>query len=136
MLGNENKICIGVDNFSDPIGSLSRSFYGFWERMKTFNQKSKFYEMDYVKYLENVHREKIGVYSREDQYNALVMAEKFFALGCVIIIDDTNIEPIRTSTEQFIKEREDLYETLFIANTCFNGHPTWWDGIFIFRKKG
>ena len=140
MVGNNNKTCIGVDNFSDSV-DCSSDFHKYWKKMMVHNQKSKFYEMDYKEYLNNIHKEQIGVYyydaihTREDQYNALVMAEKFLVSGSIVIIDDINIEPMKTSTERFIKEREDLYETLFIAETFGNGHPTWWNGIYVFRKK-
>ncbi len=140
MLGNKNKSCIGIDNFSDPSGD-SHNFHTFWETMKKFNQISKFYEMDYVDYLKNVHKEQIGVYYYDaihhfaDQYRALDVAEKFFAPGCIVLIDDINCNDPRNATDLFLKERGDLYETLLFANTSGNGHPTWWNGIYIFRKK-
>ena len=140
MLGNKNKICIGVDDFSDLSGHPP-AFYCYWEVVKTHNQKSRFYKMDYRDYLENVHKEQIGVYYYDavhhfaDQYRALVVAEKFFAPGCIILIDDINTNDPKNATDQFLKERGDLYETLLLINTAGNGHLTWWNGIFVFRRK-
>ncbi len=140
MLSNSNKICIGVDDFSDSSGG-SRAFHSLWNLMKRFNQKSKFYEMDYKNYLNNIHKEQIGVYYYDaihtfaDQYRALDVAEKFFAPGCVVLIDDINCIDPKNATDQFLKERGNLYETLFIANTAGNGHITWWNGLYVFSKK-
>ncbi len=149
MLGNSKKVCIGVDNCSDPVSdpntTLSKIFHGNWEKMKGFNQKSRFYEMDFVAYLENTHKEQIGVYfydadhSIESQYKALVMTEKFHTPGCVIIIDDSNDvdrNGVTLAIDRFLKEREGLYETILDVKTSGNCHPTWWNGLYIFSKKG
>ena len=100
-----------------------------------------FFDADYRNYLENVHTGEIGFYiydgnhSYENQMLGLKLAEPFFGKGAVILVDDTNGdgEP-RQATLEFINQSSTKYEILRDTSTLANKHPTFWNGIIIFRK--
>jgi hypothetical protein len=59
LVGNSQKNCIGVDNFSE-YGGPRGHFLEAFDRYKS--AKHRFYEMDYVEYFEKIHTDPIGVY--------------------------------------------------------------------------
>jgi len=137
LKGNETKRCIGVDNFSQ-FGGPRKQFVERFDKYKSSNHH--FYDIDYKDYLLNVHSVKIGFYiydgdhDYENQLNGLKIAEPFFAKNCIILIDDTNADEPRRATLDFIKESSHHYEILLDETTPFNKHPTFWNGIMIFKK--
>jgi hypothetical protein len=138
MAGNEDKTCIGVDNFSE-YGGPKEAFMNRYEQQKGPN--SKFYDMDYKKFLRSHYRGSMGVYffdgphGYQDQYEALQLAESFFADNCVVIVDDTNWEKPRRATQDFICGSHFRYEMLLDVKTRCSYHPTFWNGVMVFRKK-
>ncbi len=152
MINNQDKICIGIDNFSEFSGHLDSgkeanlcppvpiSFY------KRFNHHRSpqhgFHEMDYEEYFEKVHQGPIGLYmydgehSYKNQLRGLQVAEKFFAPHCLVLVDDTNKNETRQATLDFIERSSLDYEIMFDKKTSCGGHPTFWNGIMIFRRTG
>lgn len=138
MLGNPDKRCIGVDNFSEFGGPKEQFLRRFNEHK---SEAHHFYDLDYREYFRDVHSGEIGFYiydgnhTYENQLLGLKLAEPFFGRGCVVLVDDTNgIEP-RQATLDFINQNKNKYELLLEANTRGNKHPTFWNGIMIFRKR-
>lgn len=138
MHNNPDKRCIGVDNFclSDTVKQ------GFYETFSTLESPiHTFVEADFCNYLTTMHTEPIGVYffdgphDYQSQYDALTMAEPFFAPGCIILVDDTNWQEPREATEQFLRERDGAYELLADVRTACDRHPTFWNGLMILRKN-
>jgi len=140
MTGNPDKLCIGVDNFSE-FGGPREQFLQRFNEHRSANHH--FYDIDYREYFAKVHSGKIGFYiydgehSYENQMMGLKLAEPFFAENCVILVDDTNgIGPrqAKQATLDFINRSRNEYEILLDAQTRSNGHPTFWNGVMIFRK--
>ena len=95
LMGNPDKLCIGVDNFSQFGGPVD----DFRKRFEAFRGPAhSFYDLDYQEYLRTRHQGPLGVYfydgehSYKNQFMGLKEAEKFFAEGCLILVDDTNWE--------------------------------------------
>ena len=137
IIDNAEKHCIGIDNFSEYGGPKDQ----FYERFEAHQSPHHdFYEMDYRRYFDEIHREPIGFYiydgnhSYENQFQALKIAEPYFADNCVILVDDTNYEQVRQANQDFIQQSSHRYELLFDQQTFCNHHPTFWNGVTIFRK--
>ena len=139
LVNNPDKVCIGVDNFSE-FGGPREGFLKRFERYKSLNHD--FFDMDYREYLSKVHRRQIGFYvfdgphSYEDQLNGLELAEPFFGRNCRILVDDTNWQAPREATMKFVESRGDRYRVIFDQRTSRNGHPTFWNGIIIVERGG
>jgi Methyltransferase domain/Glycosyl transferase family 2 len=139
MLGNPRRACVGIDNFSDFGGPRER-FMGRFEELK--GPAHAFYEMDYREYFEQLHREPIGVYlydgnhEYENQQRGLEIAEPYFADGCIVLVDDTNWQPPRDATIDFVAESEREYELLLDCTTPDHPHPTFWNGLMVFQVTG
>lgn len=137
IVNNAGKTCIGIDNFSE-FGGPKEYFSQKFHQHKSENHH--FYEMDYVEYFKQVHKESIGCYlfdgphDYQNQLLALQIAEPFFADGCIILVDDTNWPDPRKATLDFIASRPNSYRVIMDVPTVDNGHPTFWNGLIIFQK--
>ncbi|MDQ7035634.1 MAG: class I SAM-dependent methyltransferase [Anaerolineae bacterium] len=137
LIGNGDKHCIGIDNFSE-YGGPKEAFYKRFEKYSSSSHD--FYEMDYIDYFATLHETPIGFFiydgnhSYENQCQALTLAEPFFADDCIIMVDDTNYEAVRRANEDFIKHSPHNYEILFDQPTYCNHHPTFWNGVTIIRR--
>jgi hypothetical protein len=137
LVNNPTKRCVGIDNFS-RFGGPRRQFMHRFETCKT--AKHDFFDLDYVDYFAHAHEGQIGFYiydgrhAYEDQLNGLSMAEKFFSDTCLILVDDTNLEAPRQATLDFIAGSQYSYEMLFDQRTAANAHPTFWNGVMLFRR--
>lgn len=139
MIGNDQKKCIGVDNFSEftTVGP-KEFFYNYYNRIK--NDNHLFYELDYKEYLNKIHKGVIGVYFydgshyEEDQFDGLRLAERFFADDCIIIIDDYNGLPVQNGTNQFLKMSAYNYRFISEQFTCNGCHPTYWNGFAVLQR--
>ncbi len=141
IVGNKNKRCIGVDNFSDPISKPHGTRAIFEEQYKRFeNPNAHFYAMDYLDYFKT-HAQPIGVYfydgdhAYEHQYQGLAVAHPNMAPGSYALIDDTNWEEPYRATTDFLKEMGGEYSVVFDVKTAGNGHPTFWNGLLIIKKN-
>ncbi|MDO9579643.1 MAG: class I SAM-dependent methyltransferase [Bacteroidales bacterium] len=139
MVGNAQKKCIGVDNFSQ-FNAPRDQFLKRFEKYKGSNHY--FYDMDYIYYFSNIHTGLIGFYfydgehSYESQLKGLQIAEPFFSKDCIILVDDANWNEPREASLDFISSSTNNYDTLLDRTTFDNKHPTLWNGVMIFRKRG
>jgi len=136
MVGNADKRCIGVDNFSEFGGPRD----SFLRRFDTYKSPShSFYDMDYVEYFKRIHQGEIGFYiydgrhDYENQLKGLEVAEPYFSDGCIILVDDTNWDEPRRATLDFIAGSHLDYQILLDLGTHDNCHPTVWNGIMVFQ---
>ncbi|MFN8608467.1 MAG: glycosyltransferase [Vulcanimicrobiota bacterium] len=136
LLDNPDKRCVGVDNFSQ-FGGPKDEFLERFQRLR--GQRHSFYEMDYQLYFEQKHQGKLGVYlydgehSYHNQLRGLQVAEPHFAPGCLVLVDDTNWDEPRQASLDFIAQSSRDYELIFDVRTASNAHPTWWNGVMIWR---
>ena len=140
MLGNPDKTCIGIDNFSE-FGGPKAEFRKRFMEAKSDNHS--FFEMDYKWYFKNFHEEKpIGVYiydgshDYQNQLDGLKLAEPFLAEGAIVIVDDTNWTDPERATLDFMASSKFNYEVVLNEKTAGNGHPTWHNGIMVIKKLG
>ncbi len=137
LLDNPGKICVGVDNFSE-FGGPREHFLRRFGQLKSPNHL--FYDMDYLKYFEEIHEGQIGLYfydgnhSYEDQIKGLQVAEPFFSPKCIILVDDTNWNEPYDATIDFVKASQNSYKILLDVKTKHNCHPTFWNGILVIQR--
>jgi len=137
MAGNADRRCVGVDNFSE-FGGPKEAFLARFERRRSAHHT--FHEMDYRAYFAERHEGPIGVYlydgehGYDNQLRGLETAERFFAPGAVIVVDDTNLAEPRRATFDFMAARPGLYRVLLDRRTSGNGHPTFWNGLLVFQR--
>lgn len=139
MIGNPNKRCIGIDNFSHKKDRGERE--GFASRFEQYRTSQHlFYEMDYQRYFAEIHEGSIGFYIYDgihryaNQLEALQMAEPNFADDCIVFIDDTNGEEPRKATLDFIEQSQNHYQILLDRTTSCRQHPTFWEGVIVFKR--
>lgn len=139
LLGNESKRCIGVDNFSQ-FGGPAKAFQSRYDKLR--GPAHSFHDLDYEVYLKEIHSESLGLYfydgehSYTNQYRGLWAAEKFFAPGCLVLVDDTNWNDPRQATLDFVAASQNDYRLVLDVRTPFSGHPTWWNGLMILEYLG
>ena len=135
---NPERKCVAVDNFSQ-FGGPKTEFLARFNKIKS--PIHTFHEMDYEEYFARKHDGPIGFYiydgehSYQNQMRGLEVAEPFFAEGCVIMVDDTNDPEPRQATLDFISKNSKRYEILFKYSTITNAHPTFWNGITLFKFR-
>ncbi len=137
MKDNPDKICIGIDNFSEFGGPRKE----FRERFNKFRSPNHlFFDMDYEQYFSEIHKGTIGFYiydgehSYKNQLKGLQIAEPFLSEHSYILVDDTNWEAPRQATLDFIEKSDYDYKVIFNQGTLFNGHPTFWNGIMVLKR--
>lgn len=137
IITNPDKICIGVDNFSE-FGGPKEEFLERFNNYKSDNHK--FYNIDYQEYFKNFHENEIGFYiydgnhEKEHQREGLKSAEPFLAKDALILVDDINLDDPINGTIEFIQQSPHKYEIIFEQNTAHNSHPTFWNGIALLKK--
>ncbi len=137
IANNEQKMCVGIDNFSEYGGPRKKFLKRFGE-YKGANHY--FYEMDYQEYFSHVHTGCIGFYiydgnhCYDHQLRGLKVAEPFLSEGSIILIDDANYAQVRRATEDFIGNSHSDYKIILDRPTFCNCHPTFWNGIFVLQK--
>ena len=137
MTNNYSKKCVGIDNFSE-FGAPREAFTQRFEKLK--GPSHVFYEMDYVEYFKNIHKDPIGFYMYDGNHNydnqlqGLQSAEPFFAPNCIILVDDINLEDAREGTREFLRSSSSEYRIIVNQETHDNFHPTWWNGVMVFQK--
>lgn len=141
LINNSDKTCVGIDNFSRKSQRGEREkFPKRFNRYKSAHHH--FFETDYRDYFANMHKGTIGFliydakHTYELQLEALEIAEPFFSKDCIILIDDTNDDPPRHATMDFIANSSNRYKILLDRTTSRKPHPTLWNGIIIFQRIG
>lgn len=138
MLGHRDKRVVGVDNFSEFKGPREAFLQEF---AKHKGERHVFYDMSYEDYFAREHRGDIGLYyydgehSYENQLRGLVSASPFFSERCHVLVDDTNWEAPRKATFDFLEQSDQGFEVLVDERTAWNGHPTFWNGLMILRRR-
>ena len=141
MSGNPGKKCIGVDNFSEFGGPRAE----FRERfLAAKSENHSFFEMGYRQYFAAYHRELVdspigfyiydGKHDYQSQLDGLKTAEPFLADGALVMVDDWSWPDPERATLDFIEQSAFNYEPILVVKTASNNHPTWHNGIGIFRK--
>lgn len=142
MVGNPNKKCIGIDNFSQ-FGGPREEFMSRFNNLQT--NVHEFYDMDYKLYFSSIEDGtkqplSIGLYFYDgahdysSQLNGLYLADKYILSGGYILVDDTNWPDPYNATLDFLKGTNGSYQLILDQKTAYNGHPTYWNGLMILRK--
>ena len=139
MVGNPDKLCSGVDNFSQ-LGSPRNEFR---DRLIKFGGPNhSFFDMGFEDYFKEYNKTPIGFYfydgdhSYTSQLEGLKAAEPFFTDDCLIMVDDTNYKYPYQATMDFIAQIGNEYEVIFDKMTENPRDPIWWNGIMIIQKRG
>lgn len=146
IIGNPEKKCIGVDNFSNHHPIQTRTI--LHQQYQTFrNNNTVFYEMDYENYFKEIHRGPIGVYfydgdhAYEHQLKGLEYAHPYLTRGSYTVVDDTNDNGALSgkgdpyeATLAFVDAHPGEYSIVLDVHTHENGHPTFWNGLLILKK--
>lgn len=137
IAGNAEKICVGIDNFSQ-FGGPRKDFMKRFNKLKT--DKHHFFDCDYRKFFEDKCEWTIGVYfydgnhKRENQFQGLLKAEPFFSENCYIIIDDANSKKVQDGTKDFLDASKNRYETIFDIRTRGNSYASFWNGLMLLKR--
>lgn len=137
MLEHGDRRVVGVDNFS-MFGGPKASAIKLFEKHKGADHA--LHDMDYLDYFAGVHEGDIGFYfydgphDYENQLRGLTIAEPYFTPDCCIMVDDTNWDEPRRATTDFIARSANDYEIVLDRRTAWNGHPTFWNGMMLFRR--
>lgn len=151
MLGNRDKICIGVDDFSHDIISTQRlrlpprnpepHFRRWFEAWRS--ARHAFYALEFRDYFRLFHgQQPIGLYfydadhAYHSQYESLVLADPWLAPGAWILVDDINEAQPYAATRDFLRDYGSRYHLRFEQKTCYNGHPSFWNGLMLIQKAG
>ena len=143
MIGNPDKCCIGVDNFS--LALIPAEIESVRDRIETnASNVHHLWSMDYAEYLTTIHTQPIGFYFYDGDHNyshqlrGLQLAERFFTDDCVVMVDDTNWPGPRKATLDFLERSPNTYRMLLDSQphttTAMQAHPTFWNGIMLFQR--
>jgi hypothetical protein len=139
MAGNEDRICVGVDNFSE-FGGPRAEFIERFEHGR--GSLHSFHDMDYADFLAEGPEAPIGVYlydgnhSYRNQYLGLMRADPHFADDALIVVDDTNLERAREATLRFAEESRLRWDVVIDRGTASVRHPTLWNGLMVLQAGG
>lgn len=153
---NEEKIVIGVDNFSEmnedkgtianniprKYGKTRSNFYFAYEHLK--NDNLHFHEKDWIEFLDYFPKlypdVKIGsvFYDANHTLNAhSLFFQKITPLlsdHCVIFIDDLRYDFVRQATENFLDTNSDFQKRINIE-VVHPRHPAWWAGFQVISRQ-
>jgi Methyltransferase domain len=136
MAANEERACLGVDNFSEFGGPKD----DFLERFVARRTPShRFFDQDYVDFFAAGLDRPLGVYlydgehSYENQYRGLMVADPFYADDAVVVVDDTNLDRAHEATLKFAEDSRLDWEVVFDRKTASMRHPTLWNGLMILQ---
>jgi Methyltransferase domain len=139
MAGNDDKLCVGVDNFSEFGGPKEAFLERFASRR---SQSHRFFDRDYVDFFAAGLDRPLGVYlydgehSYENQYRGLMVADPFYAEDALVVVDDTNLERARRATLDFVRDSRLEWRVVYDQRTARTRHPTLWNGLMILRAGG
>src|SRR5215475_9264958 len=139
-IGNPTKRLFGCDNFSQFDGAAASLRHVL--AAHTAPGQVLFYDMDFREFLRRgpFRPNTIGAYfydgghSFRDQYHGLSEVLPHLSPDAIVVIDDTNKRAARAANEMIAKCVPGLDLVLDIR-TPRNHHPTWWNGIQMFRFR-
>jgi len=137
--GTDTKTCVGVDSYV-LWAEAKDHFMAYMNRES--HPSMHFFGEDFRTFF-RLHmpqfKKEIGVYfcdadhSEKGTLEALEIAKPFMSKDCVVFLDDTNLSGIRKVADKFFKKKE--WDRIFESRTCRNQHPTFWNGITIFKRR-
>ncbi|HUY28519.1 MAG TPA: class I SAM-dependent methyltransferase [Candidatus Binataceae bacterium] len=138
--GNPDARIFACDNFSQFDGAadaLSTVLAQF-----TAPGQVEFHDLDFHEFMRRApwRPAKIGAYfydgghSFEDQYEGMRLVLPHLADDALIIVDDTNKRAARSADALVARQTPGL-ELLLNLRTPKNHHPTWWNGIQLWRYR-
>lgn len=139
---NTNCMVYGNDNFSEFQGP-KQEFKKKFDSLKN-NSKHFFYECDYKDFFKEFEKLKKsisfyyydGEHSYKNHFENLIIAKDYFKSGTIILVDDINFPEVESGTKDFINKYPNEYKILKEIKTANNhGHPSYWNGLFLFEKK-
>lgn len=141
-IGNTDHRLFACDNFSQFDGADA----SLRETLKKYTPDGQvqFFDMDFRDFMRAAPWKpaKIGAYfydgghSFEEQYDGMRFALPHLSDDAVIIIDDTNKREARAA-DNLIAQQVPGFELVLNLRTPRNHHPTWWNGIQVYRyRKG
>lgn len=137
MLGNDDKRCIGVDNFSQ----FDKPREEFMERFNAYAlPKSEFCDMDWEQYMRKAHKGPLGVYlfdgphDYDSQNLGLQLALPYMATGCLVMVDDTDWEEPRRATENFLDRHKNIFRLVVDKRGEEASDPHWWNGLMVLER--
>jgi Methyltransferase domain len=136
MAGNEDKVCIGVDNFSEFGGPRDEFLQRFLGRR---SPRHRFHDQDYEDFFTAGLERPLGAYfydgdhQYEHQYRGLMAAEPLYADDAVIIVDDANWDAPREATLKFAEDSRLDWTLVVDQPTASDSHPTLWNGILVLQ---
>ena len=139
-LGNPEHRLFACDNFTQFDGaadSLRQTLAHY-----TPPGQVQFFDMDFREFMRAApwRPARIGAYfydgghSFEDQYDGLRHAIAHFSDDAVVVIDDTNKRAARAA-DNLIARQAPGFDLLLNLRTPRNHHPTWWNGIQVYRYR-
>lgn len=138
--GNAGRPIFACDNFSQFDGAAD-ALRATLERYTAPGQV-RFYDMEFRDFLRAApwRPAKIGAYFYDgghsflDQYDGLRLVAADLADDAVVIIDDTNKRAARSADALFARQVPGA-ELILNLRTPRNHHPTWWNGIQVYRVR-
>ncbi|MGH7779752.1 MAG: class I SAM-dependent methyltransferase [Candidatus Binataceae bacterium] len=138
--GNPDARIYACDNFSQFDGA-TEALAAVLEQF-TRQGQVEFHNLDFREFMTRApwRPAKIGAYfydgghSFEDQYDGLRFALPHLADDALVVIDDTNKRAAR-SANALIARQVPGFELILNLRTPKNHHPTWWNGIQIYRYR-
>jgi hypothetical protein len=139
MLGNDQKTCVGIDDFSGA-GGVRDAFRARFDARR--GRRHSFFEGGYRDYFESGAVPPIGVFlqeadhSYEHRLDTLRVAEPFFADDCRIVVDHANRDAPRQATLDFVRDSRLSWRVLLDGRTAAGSHPTLWNGLMVLEAGG
>src|SRR5690242_18439160 len=141
LRGNESKPAFACDNFSEFGGPRDEFERNIATHLRDPNLK--FYDQDFESFLAAAPwvPSKVGVYfydgghSFDNQYVALERMLAHLSRRSLVIVDDTNLFPVRRANHLFAR-RVPGFRLIADIRTTYNGEPTWWNGVQLFYYEG
>ena len=136
MAGNDDKVGVGVDNFSEFGGPRDEFLRRFLDRRSPLH---RFYNQDYEDFFAAGLDRPVGAYfydgahGYEQQYRGLMAAEPLYAEGAVIVVDDINWAAPREATLQFAEDSRLDWTLVIDQTTASDQHPTLWNGTMVLQ---
>src|SRR5262249_49554372 len=111
-----------------------------FERLRS--PSHEFFEMDWLEYLLGHHHGQIGLYlydadhTYDAQLRALQCGLPHIAPGGFVVVGGTNYDDVLPPHTGFLAENAGAFDVLLDVRTANNCHPTYWNGITVWRRSG
>ena len=136
MAGNDDRVCVGIDNFSQFGGPREEFNERFLDRRSPLH---RFHDQNCTDFFSAGLDWPLGVYfydgdhRYESQYQGLMVADPLYADDAIVIVDDTKLDRAREATLQFARDSRLDWRVLLDQRTADPGHPTVWNGLMVLQ---